>query len=119
MNANFTYNAEVLKIYDGDTITCNVDLGFRIEAVMTFRLKGIDTPELIGVNRQKGLDAKAFLESKLKGSGQTATPLVIKTYKDEKEKFGRFLADLYINDININQLMIAEGYAVAYNGGKK
>ncbi len=113
MNANFTYNAEVLKIHDGDTITCNVQLGFKIQAVMTFRLKGIDTPELIGVNRQKALEAKAFLESKLKGQ------LVIKTYKDEKEKYGRYLADLYINDICINQLMIADGYAVAYNGGKK
>lgn len=113
MNANFTYNAEVLKVHDGDTITCNVQLGFNINAVITFRLKGIDTPEMVGLNRQKGYDAKAFLESQLKGQ------LVIKTYKDGKEKYGRYLADLYINDICINKLMVTEGFAVEYTGGKK
>ena len=113
MNVDFTYNAEVLKVHDGDTITCNVDLGFRINSVMTFRLKGIDTPELVGVNKLKAIAARDFLKSKLK------KPIIIKTYKDQKEKYGRYLCEIFIGKLNINQLMIAEGYAVAYNGGKK
>jgi len=113
MNVDFTYNAEVLKIHDGDTITCNVDLGFSVKVVMTFRLKGIDTPELIGVNRQKALDARDFLKSKLTKN------IIIKTYKDQREKYGRYLCEIFIGKISINQLMIKEGYAIAYDGGKK
>ena len=34
-------------------------------------------------------------------------------------KYGRVLGELYINDVNINELMVDEGHAVKYDGGKR
>ena len=34
-------------------------------------------------------------------------------------KYGRVLGELYINDVNINQLMVKEGHAEEYDGGKR
>jgi endonuclease YncB( thermonuclease family) len=35
------------------------------------------------------------------------------------EKYGRILADVYLEDIHINKLMIDQNLAVKYDGGKK
>lgn len=45
--------------------------------------------------------------------------MVIKTYKDSQEKYGRYLADIYVidssgNQIHVNQKMMDEGYANPY-----
>jgi endonuclease YncB( thermonuclease family) len=43
----------------------------------------------------------------------------VRLEKVENEKYGRILADVYINDINLNELLIKERYAVKYDGGTK
>ena len=50
----YYYIAEVVKVYDGDTCTCVVDLGFKLSARIKVRLVGIDTPEI----RTKDLEEK-------------------------------------------------------------
>ena len=37
----------------------------------------------------------------------------------ESEKYGRILADVYIGDIHLNDLLLKERYAVKYDGGTK
>jgi endonuclease YncB( thermonuclease family) len=37
----------------------------------------------------------------------------------ESEKYGRILADVYIGDIHLNDLLLKERYAVKYAGGTK
>jgi len=111
MNANFTYNAKVTRVVDGDTVVAVVDLGFSIKATMIFRLKGINTPELISATRDAAIRAKDYLAERVEGKDIT-----IKTYKDRKEKYGRYLAELFVDDVNINQQLIIEAYAVADDG---
>ena len=45
----YTYLARVTKVYDGDTLTCDIDLGFNMwMRAQKIRLADIDAPELVG-----------------------------------------------------------------------
>jgi micrococcal nuclease len=111
----------VLKVVDGDTIDASIDLGFDISLEKRIRFAGIDTPE----SRTRNLEEKALgLESKewLKKALEGAKDIIIKTEKpDSTEKYGRIIGHLFINDqeTSLNNQMIAEGYALEYEGGKK
>ena len=111
----------VLKVVDGDTIDASIDLGFDISLSKRIRLAGIDTPE----SRTRNLEEKALgLESKewLKKALEGAKDILIKTeLPDSTEKYGRIIGHLFINDqeTSLNNQMIDEGYALAYEGGKK
>ena len=109
------------RVVDGDTIDADIDLGFDISLTKRIRLAGIDTPEsrTRDLDEKKlGLDAKEWLKHQLKDSFDT----VIRTEKpDSTEKYGRIIGHLYINgeEVSLNNQMIAEGYALAYDGGTK
>ena len=111
----------ITKVVDGDTIDANIDLGFDISLTKRIRLAGIDTPE----SRTRNLEEKALgLESKewLKKALEGAKDILIKTeLPDSTEKYGRIIGHLFINDqeTSLNNQMIDEGYALAYEGGKK
>ena len=111
----------ITKVVDGDTIDANIDLGFDISLTKRIRFAGIDTPE----SRTRNLEEKALgLESKewLKKALEGAKDILIKTEKpDSTEKYGRIIGHLFINDqeTSLNNQMIAEGYALEYEGGKK
>jgi micrococcal nuclease len=111
----------VTKIVDGDTIDADIDLGFDISLTKRIRLAGIDTPE----SRTKNLKEKALgLESKewMKKTLAGAKDILIKTeLPDSTEKYGRIIGHLFINgqETSLNNQMIAEGYALAYDGGTK
>lgn len=105
----YTYHALVIDCFDGDTITAIVDIGFSITITEKFRLYGINTPELMkGNNREAGKSAKDFLHGLIYGK-----EVVIKTYKT-KEKYGRFLAEIEIDGVNVNKTMIDSGHAAPY-----
>jgi micrococcal nuclease len=109
----------VLKVVDGDTIDVDIDLGFNISYTQRVRLAGIDTPE----SRTRDLyEKKLGLESKdwLKGALSNAKSIVIRTEKpDSTEKFGRILGWLFVDDVNLNNVMIDQGYAWPYMGEAK
>lgn len=114
---------KVNSIIDGDTIDCDIDLGFDISLNQRVRLAGIDTPEskTKDLNEKKyGLEAKDYLKSKL---SEFKGQLIIKTEKpDSTEKYGRIIGWLYLGDeskVSLNELMISEGYAWSYLGDKK
>ena len=116
----YEYRCKITKVVDGDTIKCDLDLGFGIwQHGEVVRLKGIDTPE----SRTSDKDEKPYgLLSKKKLTEQIENAEVIKivTSKDEKGKFGRILGTLVAdNDDNINQWMIRHNYAVHYQGQNK
>jgi endonuclease YncB( thermonuclease family) len=119
-NRLYTYAASLVRVIDGDTLIARVDLGFRTWITETFRLRGIDSPELTCALGQK---AKAEVVARLK----PCACLVIKTYK--QEKFGRFLADVFYRKeagddreqilregAFLNQELLDEGLAVPYDG---
>jgi|TARA_R110000851_G_scaffold112533_1_gene236688 micrococcal nuclease len=107
----YEYSAEVKKVYDGDTITVDFDLGFGIILrKQKIRLLGINTPEVRGESRDQGLISRDRLRERI--LGKTVT---IKTSRDKKGKYGRWLGEVFIKDENINQWLLNEGLAVVYS----
>tara|TARA_R110000824_G_scaffold24717_3_gene86716 strand:- start:1538 stop:1864 length:327 start_codon:yes stop_codon:yes gene_type:complete len=102
----YTYRAKIVKVYDGDTVTAVVDLGFGITNKIKVRLKGINTPELRGDERALGIISRDFLREKILNKD-----IVVETFKDKKGKYGRYIGTLWINDENINELLVEQGYA--------
>lgn len=88
----FTYGAEVTDVYDGDTITANIDLGFHTWIHgEKLRLFGIDAPEMRGDEKPEGTKSRDWLRSVILDKA-----ILIETVKDKKGKYGRYLATLYI-----------------------
>lgn len=82
----YTYKARVLRVVDGDTLELKIDCGFGISTIQKVRLKGIDAPEIetVGGERVKEHLVEVF---------KNCTFIVVKTYW--REKFGRFLVDIF------------------------
>ena len=122
------YNFRVTKInrvVDGDTIDVTIDLGFDLYKKERVRVAGVDTPEKRTRDKEEkelGLDATAWLKEKLDGALRGDDELIIRTeLVGGVGKYGRLLGWLYIGDdeLSLNELMIEEGYAWAYDGGTK
>lgn len=107
----YTYKATITDVYDGDTVTALIDLGFRISFEIKIRLSGIDTPELRGADRPQGLISRDRLKELILNK-----EVVLKTEKDRQEKFGRWLGEIFLpnSTISVNQQLIDEGLAVVY-----
>ena len=122
------YNFRVIsidKVVDGDTIDVTIDLGFDLYKKERVRIAGVDTPEKRTRNleeKELGLDATAWIKDKLEGAVDGDDDLIIRTELDGGVgKYGRLLGWLYIGDatVSLNEKMIDEGYAWAYDGGTK
>mgnify|MGYP003146468344 FL=1 len=122
------YNFRVVKInrvVDGDTIDVTIDLGFDLYKKERVRVAGVDTPEKRTRNLEEkalGVDATVWLKSKLEETIKGDEELTVRTeLKGGVGKYGRLLGWLYVGDSNIslNEQMITEGYAHAYDGGTK
>ena len=113
------YRAKVTKIIDGDTINCDIDLGFStILSNQTVRLFGIDTPE----SRTRDTEEKFYgkLATRfLKDQCKKGSCITLRTYLDKKGKYGRILGEIIIDGVNVNQLMVEEHMAVEYHGQSK
>ena len=122
------YNFRVIKInrvVDGDTIDVTIDLGFDLHKKERVRVAGVDTPEKRTRDLEEkalGLDATNWLKEKLEGAVKGDDDLIIRTeLVGGVGKYGRLLGWLYIGDaeVSLNETMIDEGYAWAYDGGTK
>ena len=122
------YNFRVVKInrvVDGDTIDVTIDLGFDLYKKERVRVAGVDTPEKRTRDKEEkalGIDATNWLKIKLEETIKGDEELLIRTeLKGGVGKYGRLLGWLYVGDSNIslNEQMITEGYAHAYDGGTK
>merc|ERR1712054_240060 len=103
----FVYKAYVEKVYDGDTITCTIDCGFGITIKkQKIRLLNIDCPEVRGSEKEKGIIVRDKLREKILNKN-----IIIKTMKDKKGKYGRYLGTIYLDNININTWLIENNLA--------
>ena len=106
----YEYNAEVVRVYDGDTITVIFQLGFNMCVKETIRLFGIDSPEIRGTDREIGRIARDKLRALILDK-----PVIVKTYKDKKGKYGRYIADIYLETeqglLCVNDWMVREKLA--------
>ena len=111
----YEYKAVIVSIYDADTIRVAIDLGLgqwtfgRDGKGESIRLHGIDAPELKGEERPDGLTARDYLREKL----PKGTEITLRTIKDKKGKFGRYLGIVILPPgIVINNDLVLKGYAV-------
>lgn len=113
----FVYEAKVLDIHDGDTISVEIDLGFQLGFQDKIRFYGVNAPELKVRNEAKklvanprGLETLEVVKSFIK-VGDT---IILETVKDKKEKYGRYLANVYVTkgkeQINLNDYLLKNGF---------
>jgi len=113
------YNISSIRVIDGDTVKADINLGFDIVLrKQLIRLSNIDAPETRTKNpleKQAGLAVKMWLCSKI-DSGKV---FIIRTAKKERGKFGRPLALLIVDKLDLCAIMLSQGLVIKYNGKKK
>jgi micrococcal nuclease len=110
----YHYKMTITKVVDGDTVYGDVDLGFNIGyKKMEFRLSGINTPETKGATREAGLKSKQFVIDTIMGK-----EVIIVTKKDSKEKWGRYLAEVFFlvgtEWVSLNKTLLDKSLAVEF-----
>jgi micrococcal nuclease len=108
----YEYRAYVRKVYDGDTITVDIDLGFGVLLKnQKIRLYGINTPEVRGESKEEGKKVRDLVRQRILGKW-----VVIKTRRDKKGKYGRYLGIVYESEVeeSLNDWLLCEGHAVKY-----
>ncbi len=104
----YHYRATVVRVVDGDTVDLTVDLGFRATFTDRFRLYGIDAPEVRYPTYDAGQAARLWLTELL----PPGTPVVTETHKPPTDKYGRWLATLWLGGHDVNAALVAAGHAV-------
>ena len=121
----YTYNIKLLRVVDGDTIDAKIDLGFDVSVKKRVRFLGVNAPESRTRDleeKAKGLAAKDRVKQLLEGAN------IIQLQSHGVGKYGRCLGELHIDVVDgqekitlesVNKLLIKEGHAVEYHGGKR
>lgn len=106
----YHYRAFCRDVYDGDTITADIDLGLSVTMRdVKLRLLGVDAPEMRGPDRDRGVIARDWLRSRILDQ-----EILIQTKKDDREKYGRLLAIVWLDEVNINKALLDQGLAVPF-----
>jgi endonuclease YncB( thermonuclease family) len=87
---DWTFNADMTRLVDGDTQELTVDAGFHTDRAVTLRLLGVNCPETKGPSREAGLAASKFSRQWY----ESHDDLVIQTRKDVRrstDAFRRYL----------------------------
>jgi hypothetical protein len=108
---------KVIKVYDGDTITIASKLPNNDLPIYRFsvRLRGIDSAEIKGktiAEKQIAMHSRDELHKLIFGK-------IVHLKEIATEKYGRILADVYLEDLHINKWMLDNKLAVPYDGGTK
>lgn len=108
---------KVIKVYDGDTITIASKMPYENSPWYRFsvRLNGIDTPEI----KTKNENEKRLALIGRDNLKELIMDKIVKLKNVDLEKYGRILADVYLDDLYLNEWMIKKKYAVRYDGGTK
>lgn len=118
----YEYRATVVRVVDGDTYDLDVDLGFHVTIRERFRLYGADTPEKFGSRASpEGHIASDFVKDLLAAQPM---PVLIKTVKDRKGKYGRYLINILLthdergtqwdSEVWLSDYLIDKGLAERY-----
>ena len=101
MSGLYTYKAVITSVYDGDTATATIDLGFSMAAVkVKLRFYGINTPEIRGgteLTKKAGKVSRDHVKERILGK-------TVLLHSVGKGKYGRFLATIWPLDEQGNPL---------------
>lgn len=108
---------KVIKVYDGDTFTLAAQLPYNSTITYRFsiRINGIDSPEIkstFAVEKQLAILSRDALSNLIMDK-------IVSLKNISIEKYGRILADVYLDELHVNKWMIENGYGIKYNGGTK
>jgi len=109
---------KVIKVYDGDTITIASKISHVSDSPIyrfSVRLRGIDSPEI----KSKYSIEKELAKKSQKALSDLILGKVVYLKDVGMDKYGRVLANVYVDQINISQWMLQNRYAVEYDGGTK
>ena len=99
-----TLTGTVVKVVDGDTI--HVRIGDRVEKI---RYIGVNAPELHHPTKgAEPLGREAAEANRKLVEGQTVR---MELDVQERDKYGRFLAYVYVGNTMVNAELVAQGYA--------
>ncbi|MBI5346655.1 MAG: thermonuclease family protein [Chlamydiae bacterium] len=119
--SNKTYGdvtvSELVSVYDGDTFKVNIKSYPQIigEGVLV-RIARIDTPELKDKNpkiKEMAKLAKEYCKNQLESAKE------IKLVNIKRDKYFRILAEVYVDNKNLADIMLKSGLAKPYDGKKK
>lgn len=99
----------VTRVIDGDTII--VDINGKDEKL---RLIGVNTPETVDPRKKVqcfGREANNFVKNMLTGKSVT---LEADPTQSDRDKYGRLLRYVYLDDILVNEEIISSGYGYEY-----
>ena len=108
----YEYHAIVDRVVDGDTIDVTIDLGFHAYIKTRVRMEGMNAPESRTRNleeKTQGIITKEFLKTIMHSTGGH---FVLKSHG--VGKYGRCIGTIYVGGENINERLLAEGYAKRY-----
>lgn len=118
----YEYNCKINRVVDGDTVDVDIDLGFHIILKdQRIRLMGIDAPESRTSDKVEKLFGNLAKErlTDLIGKKGILQTVLDKDGDAETGKFGRILGDFILGEKTVCQILVEEGYAVAYYGQDK
>ena len=110
-------HGKVVKVYDGDTITVAAQLPYPESPIYRFqvRLNGLDTPEI----KSKSSTEKMLAAKSRDALSNLILNKIVQLKNTTTEKYGRLLTDVYLGELNVNQWLIDNKFAVRYDGGTK
>lgn len=117
------FEAKIVRVYDGDT--CFAAFIWNKKPVkFKIRMEGYDSPEMKPLLSQSNRDKEIESAKKAKSELERLVLNKIITLECGKwDKYGRLLAKIYVkennNILNVNELMIKNGFGVPYDGGTK
>lgn len=107
MDPMYCYRALVTSVYDGDTCTCDIDLGFGLNIrKQKIRLYGINAPEVRGDSKESGKITRDYLREKIQDKW-----INLYTISDKKGKYGRWLGILSLDGTNLNKELVEKNLA--------
>ena len=118
MKRTFTYDAVVTGVYDGDTVTLDIDLG--LDCTMNnqkMRLSGINAPEMRGSDKEEGNAARDWLRTRILGKSVIIETEPNKRKKERRGKYGRWIVTIWLDNVDINEALVYAGHAVRRDYG--
>ncbi|MEA3334410.1 MAG: hypothetical protein U9R25_00755 [Chloroflexota bacterium] len=119
----YYYVANVTAVYDGDTVTVDLDLGLGVwRKNQKIRLWKINAPEVRGPERTEGLVVRDYVRGLVHGKTLLLRTILDKRGADKTGKFGRLLGEILVDtgddeSLNVNQHLLDEGMVLPMTEG--
>jgi micrococcal nuclease len=104
------FDATVVHVSDGDTITVEFGTGGLGERTEKVRILGADTPEVVDPRKPVqcyGPEASAYTKARL----APGTRVTLETDAEVRDKYGRLLAYVYVGDARYDDELLRLGFA--------